>query len=169
VSLALENAQSNGLTDRYAALCGSILDATLLSQVGGADGVIANPPYLPRGEASISAHPIKALANVESDAVLADWVAAAIRLLRPGGSATFIHRADRLPELLALMRDGFGGLAILPIQAKSEAAASRVIVRGSKGTRAPATLLAPLVLHAPDGTYTAVVEAVLRHAAALAM
>lgn len=167
VSLALENARANGLADRYQALCGSILDAELLSTVSGADAVIVNPPYLPRGEVSLSAYPIKALANVESDAVLADWVMAAIRILRPGGAATFIHRADRLPELLALMRDGLGSFVILPIHPKAGTAASRVIVRGLREKKGPAKLLAPLILHEADGHYTAMAETVLRHGEAI--
>ncbi|HEX9446567.1 MAG TPA: methyltransferase, partial [Dongiaceae bacterium] len=167
VSLALENAAANGLADRYQALCGSILAEPSLVDLRGADEAIANPPYLPRGEASISAHPVKALANVESDAVLADWVAAAASIVRPGGAVTFIHRADRLPELLSLMHDKLGSLIVLPIQPKAGQPASRVIVRGRKGKRAPAKLLAPLILHEASGAYTAEAELVLRGAGSL--
>lgn len=169
VSLALENAASNDLAARYQARCGSIVTRSLLTDLRGVDHVIANPPYLPQGEASVSAHPIKALANVESDAGLADWVMAACDIVKPGGSVTFIHRADRLPELVALMRDRLGSLVILPIQPKAEMPASRVIMHGRKGKRGPAKLLAPLILHAVDGVYSVAAEAILRHMAAISL
>jgi len=167
VKLAAGNATANGLADRYEVRHGSILDKTVLAGLGTIDQVIVNPPYLPQGEASISADPIKALANVESDARLADWVAVAARIVRPGGAVTFIHRADRLPELLALMRERLGSLAILPIQPKAGEEAHRVIVLGRKDKRAPARLLAPLVLHAADGAYTPAAQHLLRDAGVL--
>ncbi|HVI91467.1 MAG TPA: methyltransferase [Dongiaceae bacterium] len=167
ISLATINAAANGLADRYQTRHGSILAKSVLADLGTIDQVIVNPPYLPQGEASISADPIKALANVESDARLADWVAAGARIVRPGGAVTFIHRADRLPELLALMRERLGSLVVLPIQPKAGDEAHRVIVQGRKDKRAPARLLAPLVLHELDGSYTAAARHLLRDAGAL--
>ena len=164
VDLANRNAATSGLADRYRAKVGNILDDACLRAAGPADHVIANPPYLPRGQASVSDHPVKALANVESDAVLADWVAAAIAIAAPRGHVTFIHRADRLPELLSLMQDRLGDLAILPIQPKPGEPARRVLVRGQRGNHAPARLLAPFVLHEADGRFTSQAEAVLRDA-----
>lgn len=169
VDLANRNAAASGLAGRYRAIEGNILDHRRLRDVGPADHVIANPPYLPRGRASVSDHPVKALANVESDAVLADWVAAARAIVAPRGHVTFIHRADRLPELLSLMQECIGGLAILPIQSKPDEPARRVLVRGQRGSRAPSRLLTPVVLHEADGRFTAEAEAVLREAAALAL
>ena len=173
VEFARTNAAANGLGDRYRAESGSILDRAalrrLLASGDAVDQVIVNPPYLPKGEASVSEHPVKALANVESDAALADWVAVAARLVKPGGTVTFIHRADRLPDLVGEMRQHLGSLVILPIQPKAEAPASRVIIAGRKAKRAPARLLPAFVLHDQSGAYTAMAEAVLRAGAAITL
>ena len=72
-----------------------------------------------------------------------------------------------LPELLALMRERLGSLVILPIQPKAGSDANRVIVQGRKGKRAPARLLAPLVLHEADGRYAAVAQHLLRDGGSL--
>jgi len=167
VELAKANARANDLGERYQVRCGSIRAEAVLRDLGTVDQVIANPPYLAQGQASPSAHPIKALANVESDALLSDWVGAAARIVRPGGVVTFIHRADRLPELLALMRESLGSLVILPIQPKAASDANRVIVQGRKGKRAPARLLPPLILHEADGRYAAAAQHVLRDGGSL--
>jgi tRNA1Val (adenine37-N6)-methyltransferase len=67
-----------------------------------------------------------------------------------------------LTELLPLFERSFGGISLFPLFPKPGDAATRVIVRAEKGRRAALTLLRGLVLHEPDGRYTAQAEAVLR-------
>ena len=167
--LAARNALENGLADRVGFIAGDILDRALPIYAKPADHVIVNPPYLKRGAATPSENPSKALANIEGDADLAAWVAAAAKAARPGGSITFIHRADRLPELLALLGSRCGGIAILPLHPKAGAAAHRAIVTGRLDQRLPAILLPGLVLHEADGSFSAMLQSVLRDGAALPM
>jgi tRNA1(Val) A37 N6-methylase TrmN6 len=168
-TLANRNAQENGLADRVSFIAGDILDRSLPIYVKPADHVIVNPPYLKRGAATPSGNPIKALANIEGDADLAAWVAAAAKAARPGGTITFIHRADRLPELLALLGSRCGGIAILPLHPKAGAAAHRAIVTGRLDQRLPAILLPDLIVHEADGSFSPVLQGILRDAAALPM
>lgn len=168
-ALANRNAQENGLADRVRFLAGDILDRTLSIYAEPADHVIANPPYLKRGAATPSGNLVKALANIEGDADLAAWVSAAARAVRPGGTITFIHRADRLPELLALLSARCGGLVILPLHPKAGAAAHRAIVAGRLDQRLPAMLLPGLILHEEGGQFSVLAQRVLRDGAALPM
>ena len=91
VALARRNADENGLAARAAF---EVSDVLALGD-GSFDHVCANPPYLEAGKSSLSPNPIKAIANVEGAAKLADWVRAAISAVRECGSVTFIHRARR--------------------------------------------------------------------------
>ena len=75
------------------------------------------------------------------------WTRAAARLIKGQGYRTFIHRADALPDILSATEREFGSVVIKPIQPRAGREAKRVIVRVRKGGRAPAKLLAPLVLH----------------------
>ena len=168
-ALADRNARENGIADRVRFLAGDILDRTLPIYARPADHVIVNPPYLKRGAATPSDNPVKALANIEGEADLAAWVAAAVKAVRPGGTITFIHRADRLPELLALLGARCGGLVIQPLHPKADAAAHRAIVAGRVDQRLPAILLPSLILHEADGSFTPQVQRVLRDGAALPM
>lgn len=167
IDLARENASANGLQDRVQFLCGDVQNPALSVYATPADQVIVNPPYLPRGSATISENPIKALANVEGHADLEAWMKAAARAVKPGGRVTFIHRADRLPELLAAFAARFGGVVTLPLHPKENAHAHRVIVSGRLGQRGPATLLPALVLHQADGAFTAAAQRILRDGAPL--
>jgi tRNA1(Val) A37 N6-methylase TrmN6 len=162
---ARANAALNGFSARLGILQAD-LRAPLPRQF---DAVAMNPPYLKAGKATVSAHPLKAAATAESEAKLADWVAAARDALKPGGVLTLIHRADRLDDVLGCVTRSFGGIAILPIQPKRDRAAKRILLRAQLGSGEPLTLLPPLVLHAEDGAFTAAADSILRNGQALPM
>jgi tRNA1(Val) A37 N6-methylase TrmN6 len=69
----------------------------------------------------------------------------------PDGEAIFIHAAQALPELLQSFDARFGELTVLPIAPRDGAPASRILVRGIKGSRAPLTLLSSRALHETEG------------------
>lgn len=165
VELAQRNAQANGLAGRAAFAVGDVL----VPVTEPYQHVLANPPYLERAKASISPNPIKAAANVEGAARLADWVQAATQAVAPGGSVTFIHRAERTLELQRLMATGLGAVTLLPLLPKAGAAAKRVLVQGVKGAPHTLEVLSPLILHAADGAFTGAADAVLRDMAALSL
>ena len=172
VRLARENAALNDLADRVRAFEGDVRRPPAELAPESYDHVLCNPPYLERGRATPSPKALRASANVEDEATLGDWVTAALRLARPGGSLTFIHRADRMEALLAALGDAAGESVVFPLWPKGRDAtakpAKRVIVRAWKGRTAGSTTAPGLVLHQADGRFTEEAEAVLRHAAALA-
>ena len=163
IRLAARNAIANDLAARVAFRCGDILN---FSETGF-DHVLVNPPYLTRGSASISPNPIKAKANVEGDAGLADWVNCAVAAVRPGGSVSFIHRADRGDELHALLAQGLGDIAWLDLLPRVGAMAKRVILQGIRGSTVTLRGRRNWGLHQSDGRFTAEPDAVLRDMAAM--
>lgn len=170
--LAAENARRNDLADRVRAVALDVgASAHAFADVGlppgSADLVILNPPFNDPRHHQVSPLAMRRRAHVATRADLARWIACAARLLRPGGSLTMIVRADALSPTLESLGASFGGTTILPVHAKADAAAIRVIIGAVKGSRAPLRLLPGLVLHEPDGRGTGQAEAVLRHGAAL--
>ena len=165
-ALAERNAALNGMADRVDFLAGAVETPPAALVAGGFDHVMANPPYLPAGQGSLSPFRSKARAVGEGTAALDLWLDLAFRLVRPGGSVSFIQRADRLGELLRGMAGG-GATLVLPLWPRAGAAATRVIVRSLRGRRTPLAILPGLVLHEADGRYSAAADAVLRDAAAL--
>jgi tRNA1(Val) A37 N6-methylase TrmN6 len=163
-ALASNNAL-NGWTRRFTVVEGDLAEcgvaATRSSPASGFDEVLCNPPHQPAGTAA-APDPAKARATREGALSLDDWAAAALAHLRPKGWATFIHRADRLDDVLAALHGRTGGAIVFPLWPKPRAPARRVLVRVRKGARAPLTLAAGLVLHAEDGRYTDAAQRVLR-------
>jgi tRNA1(Val) A37 N6-methylase TrmN6 len=126
-----------------------------------------NPPYLKAG--TVSAHPLKAAATAEGDTKLADWIACARAVLKPGGLLTLIHRADRLDDVLGCVTRSFGGIVILPIHPKRDRAAKRIILSAQLGSGEPLTILPGFVLHEESGAFTAAADSILRHGASLTL
>jgi len=168
--LARQNARDNDLP--FEVITGDIANLPPALRQMSFDHVIANPPFLRPGQGTSARDAGKEGAFREATP-LSVWVDTAIRRLRPGGFATFIHRADRLPDILALLDGRVGGIALKPLAARQNRAAGRILVRARKGARGDFRLCAPLVLHegaAHSGdrdSYTAAVSAILRDGAAL--
>ena len=168
-TLAAENAARNDMADRVRFIEGDLLDPPPALTPGGFDHVIANPPYLPAESADPSPVQSKALSNVEGEARLADWVEFALRMAKRKGGVTFIHRADRLDELLVLFQGRAGGIVVFPLWPKAGREAKRVIVRARPGVKTPMRVAAGMVMHEDDGAYTPDALSILRDGAALTL
>jgi tRNA1(Val) A37 N6-methylase TrmN6 len=169
VRLAGDNVVLNELTAQVSVMQGDLLNLPPRLAPGAFDHVMANPPFLEAGSATVPPDPGKATANVEGTANLAAWVRIALAMVRAKGSLTFIHRADRLEALLALLDGKAGEITLYPLWPGGGKPAKRVIIRARKQIASPTRLLAGMVLHEEDGRFTAAADAVLRGAAGLDM
>ncbi|WP_134681281.1 tRNA1(Val) (adenine(37)-N6)-methyltransferase [Paracoccus ravus] len=147
--LARENAAANGFQARIFQGDLALMPPALKAE--NFDHVIANPPYFSGG--TVAAEDGRGTARHE-DTPLTVWIDAGLRRLKPGGSLTVIHRADRLAGILGALSDRAGGITILPVSARQGREAGRVIVQARKGARAPSRLLFPFVMHAKPSHLT---------------
>jgi tRNA1(Val) A37 N6-methylase TrmN6 len=135
------------------------------------DHVLTNPPF--HSAATRSRDAGRATAHHETGAGLADWIAAGLRRLRPGGTLSLVQRIERLPEALAALAGRAGAVEVLPLAARTGRPAGRFLLRARKGSRRPFVLHSPLVLHegpahlADGDDYAPLARAVLRDLAAL--
>lgn len=151
--LAQSNLAANGFSGRGEVIVHDLLakrTGTALDQARF-DCVMANPPFFASGRGTPAPDTTRATARHMPAKELDAWVRAAAASLVGGGEAIFIHRTEALTSLLASFEHRFGALTILPIAPRPQVDAKRVLVRGRLGSRAPMRLLAPLVLHGPEG------------------
>jgi tRNA1(Val) A37 N6-methylase TrmN6 len=113
------------------------------------DVVLMNPPF--NDAARHRASPQKALAHVATTTTLENWIHAARRTLKSGGVLTLIWRADGLASVLAALDRGFGSIAILPVHGDPAMPAIRVLVRATKGGKAPLQIHPALMLNNESG------------------
>jgi tRNA1(Val) A37 N6-methylase TrmN6 len=166
--IASHNVAQNGLDRRVEILRGDLAQPPPRLSAASFDHVMTNPPHLPAGEASPPQHRERALAHVETTMDLAAWVGACLRMLKPDGHLTLIHRADRLAEVLAALLGRAGDVVVFPLwPAADRRPAKRVLVQARKGARGPLRLAPGLVLHGADGSFAPLAEGVLRDGIAL--
>jgi tRNA1(Val) A37 N6-methylase TrmN6 len=82
-------------------------------------------------------------------------------VLKPGGMLTLIWRADGLADVLAALSRGFGSIAIIPVHSAPASPAIRIIVRATKGGRAPLELFPALLLNDEAGNPAPEARAIL--------
>ena len=155
VAIAASNLAANGMAERARLLTLDIMAKGSQRAAAGLpsdhyDAVIANPPFFDPAAGSAPSAARADARHMPPEALML-WVKAAATHAAPGGEVIFIHAATSLPLLLAAFIPRFGGVTVLPLCPRDGEAASRVLIRGIKGSRAPFTLLASRALHEASG------------------
>lgn len=162
-ALARCNAEANGFAARVTIAETDVLAALPRRSAGirneSADVVVTNPPFYEADSGRRSRDPLKSAAHV-IEGSLSGWLRACVTLLRPGGSLVLIHRPSALGTILESIGRAAGGVSVRAIHPKADAKAIRIVVRATKGSRAPLELLPPLVLHNEAGAFTREAQAV---------
>lgn len=164
--LARQNAALNGFTERFRVIGGDVA-AVKGGDLPTLEGIFTNPPF---HDPAATPSPDARRTQATHGALLADWSAAAARLLPHRGSFGLITRADGLADVLAALaaaRPAFGGITILPLWPRAGQPAKRILVTARRGSRAPLVLRAGVALHDAENGYTAECDAILRGGASL--
>ena len=131
------------------------------------DAVMTNPPYYEADKTRVSPHAQKATAHVES-VELKDWLNFCVHVLKPKGTLTLIHTAERMDEILCLLRQKMGDIVVFPLWPTQGKPARRVIIRARKGIKSKTQFSHGLTLHTPQGQFTPEAEEILRLGKSLA-
>jgi tRNA1(Val) A37 N6-methylase TrmN6 len=132
-----------------------VLDVTSAAETFAAAGlspdsvdvVLMNPPFNDPARHRASPDRAREVAHVSTAATLEKWIHAARRILKSGGALTLIWRADGLVEVLTALARGFGSLAIQPVHGDPKMPAIRVLIRATKGGKAPLRIYPALMLN----------------------
>jgi len=93
--LARKSIRYNGLDGRFTTYLGDLRDESILANEAPFDLVTASPPYWPVSDATGAAHPQAVPARIEVRGTVADYAAAAARILAPGGTFVFVFANKR--------------------------------------------------------------------------
>ena len=155
-ALARENMELNGLSERGEIITGDIRDHRALFRAGSFDLLVCNPPYFPQGSGALPQDADRAAARSELKCTLQELCSAAAYLLQTGGRANFIHRPERLSELLV-------NLTAVRLEPKrlrlvcrdADSPPSLVLVEARRGGKPGLTVESSLYLQDPDGAESA--------------
>jgi tRNA1Val (adenine37-N6)-methyltransferase len=162
-NFAAANAEANGFRD-IKIIAGSIESAVFPHPF---EHAITNPPYhATDGTKSPNADREKAKRG--SETLMAVWIGKLSGALRNRGSLTLIVPAGMVLACLAAMTQCRCPCTVLfPFWPKAGRKAKLVLLRGVKNARTPMRLAPGLILHDPDGSFTAEAQAILGGGAAL--
>lgn len=119
------------------------------------DVITCNPPYFKTDNDKYkNANKVKAIARHEDTLNIEDVLVISRKLLKNNGKLAFVHRTERLIELLELMKKyNIEPKRIQLIYPKSDKNSDLVLIEGVKNGKPSLKLLPPLVLHNADGEY----------------
>ena len=168
--LCEQNAKRNNFGNSVRVVHADVKDAmrrdlATMPEHGSFAHAFANPPFFDEGKVTASPSLLKSQAHAFGPDDLEQWIKLLHSMVMMRGSVTLVHRAETLGRLLSFMEPRFGDIRVAPLYARDGNAASRVIVQGIKGSRAPLQLLPGLILHNEDNSFTADAEAILRDGA----
>lgn len=124
------------------------------------DYVIMNPPYNYEHQRP-SPDGLKSEAHVMGLFGLDAWMRTAVAILKPGGSLAMIYRTEKIGEVYACSQGRFGGMVIVPVHSRFDEAAKRILIKMTKGSRAPLSIMPGLVLHNKDGSASEISVAIM--------
>jgi tRNA1(Val) A37 N6-methylase TrmN6 len=165
-----ENAKRNGFGKGISVIHADVKEALRkdlahMPQHGTFAHAFANPPYFEDGKVTQSPSLLKAAAHSFGPDDLEIWIKIMCSMVGLRGTVTLIHRAETLGKILTAMEEKLGDIRVAPLYAREGTAASRVVVQGVRGSKAPMQLMPGLILHGEGNSFTPDAEAVLRDGA----
>lgn len=125
------------------------------------DAVLTNPPFNDLARHRASPDTARGIAHMATATTLSKWIHAARRILKSRGVLTLIWRADGIAEVLAALDHGFGSVQVLPVHGDARGPANRILVRATKGGRAPTQIHPALLLNDESGVPNKKVQKIL--------
>ncbi len=100
-----ENIALNGLEEKMTAINADIKDVLNYFKSGSADVVTCNPPYMNAGAGFLNPESALAIARHEIKTDLKGVIESAASILKFGGHFYMVHRADRLCDIISILRE----------------------------------------------------------------
>lgn len=153
--LATDNVARNGLSDRIRIVADDLVNLKSLLPVSSFDAVVANPPFRTPQSGRVSPRAGRDTARHESSACIADFLAAAKYLVRPGGRICFVYHPDRLAEFIQCAAElKLCLLRLRMVHGRGDAPARIFLAELAKGRKGATQVLPSLIVFGPDGGYT---------------
>ncbi len=158
--LCRRSIRENDLTSSVHCVPGDFTRMEACFRAGSVDVIMANPPYIRKGDGVPSEDLHSAMARHEITMTLTDLFSFSRRNLRTGGNFYMIHRAARLGEIIAASHAYQVPVKqILPVASHRETDPRLVLLTCRKEGKQDLILHKPLILYEGDA-YTPAVRAI---------
>ncbi len=146
--LAKRSVNLNNLTERIKVVNGDLREVKNTFPCGYFDVVTCNPPYMPAGTGKINISESVNIARHEIMCTLEDVVKSAAYLVKNGGRFYMVHRAERLSDIIYLMRSSnLQPKRMTMISANPESEPSLVLVEAQKDRKSGLIITKPIYVN----------------------
>jgi tRNA1(Val) A37 N6-methylase TrmN6 len=155
-SMAERSIHYNELDNRVKMVLGDINDMPKRLGYGKFDVVTCNPPYFktpPEGEINENEH--FAIARHEILCTLEDTIRVSAAMARAGGKVAFVHRPERLIEIIELMRKyRLEPKRVQFVYPKEGKEANTLLIEATKGGKPGLKVLPAIIVYNEENEYT---------------
>ena len=146
----------NRMNEQIEMILGNVCECDKIFDTESVDVVTCNPPYFKYKETSlINENKTKSIARHEVLINLEEIVINAKKILKNGGTFAMVHRPDRMIEIIELLKKyNFEPKRLQLVYPKVDKEANILLIEATKNGKNGLKVLAPLISHNNDGTYT---------------
>ncbi|WP_062107811.1 tRNA1(Val) (adenine(37)-N6)-methyltransferase [Bacillus niameyensis] len=161
--MAIRSVEYNGLQKQIEMIHGDLKDMPPVLGLNQYDVVTCNPPYFPSKSPDImNPNEHLAIARHEIYCTLEDVIRVSSQLLKQGGKAAFVHRPERLMDILSLMREfRLEPKRLRFVYPKLGKEANTILIEGIKSGNSGLKVLPPLFVYNEENEYTPEVRELL--------
>lgn len=153
--MAKRSIKLNNLENRFKIINENILNLNNIFEKNSIDAIVTNPPYKKKNTGIINESEKKLISRHEITAKLEDFIRISKDLLKDKGEFYMVHRAERLVDILNLMREYKIEPKILRMICSNKNAEPKLIlVKGIKNAKQFLKLESNLYVYNEDGEYT---------------
>ncbi|WP_334078062.1 tRNA1(Val) (adenine(37)-N6)-methyltransferase [Paenibacillus sanfengchensis] len=152
--MARRSVEMNGLTERIRIREGDLRELAKQKDRPVYDAITVNPPYMPLTSGDLKINPYQAIARHEIHCTLEEVIAAAMRLLRPGGKFFMVHKPQRLGEMMTLLRQyRLEPKVVRFVHSRIGAEANMVLMEALRDGKPDVRVQPPLIVYEESGNY----------------
>ncbi|HLU23192.1 MAG TPA: tRNA1(Val) (adenine(37)-N6)-methyltransferase [Bacillaceae bacterium] len=161
--MALRSISYNGLENKIQMVHGDLKDMPRILGHSKYDVVTCNPPYFVSPSPEImNENEHLAIARHEIYCTLEDVIRTSSQLLKQGGKAAFVHRPERLMDILTYMRQyRLEPKRLRFVYPKQGKGANTILVEGIKDGNPGLKVLSPLFVYDSENEYSPEVREIL--------
>lgn len=154
-NMAERSVKLNNLEDKISIINTNIKDIFDKFEPNTFDVIVTNPPYMKLNTGAKSDEIKKLISRHEVECNLEDIIKISYKLLKSRGEFYMIHRAERIVDILYLMRKyKLEPKKIRFIQSKVNKDPNLLLIKGVKDAGNQLKIERPLVVYNEDGSYT---------------
>ena len=155
-SLGIKSIKENKMEDQIILINDDAKNYSNYFESDSFDVIVSNPPYFNTiDDRFINDNEVKSIARHEKYLNIEDVLRISKNLLKNGGRVSFVHRTERLMELLFLMKKyNIEPKKIRFVYPNKKKNSDLVLIEGTKNGKSGLKILNPLFVYEDDGSYT---------------